>query len=59
MSVRLKNLKIKLKAASLDRRLKLRHLNSVRKAFDRAAKLVNELEEKIETELAKLERKHK
>lgn len=59
MSERLKGLKVKLKAAMLDRRLKMRQLNSVRKAFERAAKLVNELENKIEIELAKPERKHK
>jgi hypothetical protein len=59
MSERLKSLKVKLKAAMLDRRLKMRHLNSVRKAFDRAARLVDELEQKIEIELAKPEREHK
>jgi hypothetical protein len=59
MSERLKGLKVKLKAAMLDRRLKMRQLNSVRKAYDRAARLVDELEQKIEIELAKPERKHK
>jgi hypothetical protein len=59
MNERLKILKVKLKAAMLDRRLKMRQLNSVRKAFDRAARLVDELEQKIEIELAKPERKYK
>jgi hypothetical protein len=59
MNERLKVLKVKLKAAMLDRRLKMRQLNSVRKAFDRAARLVDELEQKIEIELAKPERKYK
>ena len=59
MSERLKGLKVKLKAAMLDRRLKMRQLNSVRKAYDRAARLVDKLEQKIEIELAKPEREHK
>lgn len=59
MSNRVKILKVRLKAAMLDRRLKMRQFNSVRKAYERAVKLVNELESKIETELAKPERKHK
>ena len=59
ISVRLKNLRVKKKAALLDRRLKRRQFNSVQKAYERAIKLVNELENKIDAELEKLERKHK
>ena len=59
ISVRLKNLRVKKKAALLDRRLKRRQFNSVQRAYERAIKLVNELENKIDLELEKLERKHK
>ena len=59
ISVRLKNLRVKKKAALLNRRLKRRQFNSVQKAYERAIKLVNELENKIDVELEKLERKHK
>lgn len=59
MTARLKNLKVKLKAARLDRRLKLRQFNSVSRAYTRACKLVDDLEIKIEIELANAERKHK
>ena len=59
ISVRLKNLRVKKKAALLDRRLKRRQFNSVQRAYERAIKLVNELENKIDVELEKLERKHK
>ena len=59
ISVRLKNLRVKKKAALLDRRLKRRQFNSVQKAYERAIKLVNELENKIDVELEKLERQHK
>jgi hypothetical protein len=58
ISVRLKNLRVKKKAALLDRRLKRRQYNSVQRAYERAIKLVNELENKIDVELEKLERKH-
>ena len=51
ISVRLKNLRVKKKAALLDRRLKRRQYNSVQRAYERAIKLVNELENKIDTEL--------
>ena len=59
MSARLKSLRVKKKAALLDRRLKLRQFNSVSKAYTRACKHVDDLEKKIETELANAERKHK
>lgn len=58
ISVRLKNLRVKKKAALLDRRLKRRQYNSVQRAYERAINLVKELEYKIEVELEKLERKH-
>ena len=59
MSARLKSLRVKKKAALLDRRLKLRQFNSVSKAYARACKHVDDLEKKIEAELANAERKHK